>query len=103
MDFMSTIKPIFVYQKNAFNAGYNTMIILQGQAEKLAADLLEKSSMPSGIMDVFEKTFSEYKKSQGNLKKLMEESFSNFETMLALDGEEPHTPVSKKTQEKMPA
>jgi phage shock protein A len=68
--------------KAAFDAGYNTMVILQGQAEKLASDMWEKSKTPTEAVKLFESTLGEYKKRRDDMKKMVDDSFNKFEAMI---------------------
>ena len=82
MDSSAVIKRTLEYQKAAFDAGYNTMVILQGQVEKLTTDLWSKSSAPQETLTALETTLSEYKKRRDDLKKIVDESFSKLEAMI---------------------
>lgn len=82
MDSKAMIKRTLEYQKAAFDAGYNTMVILQGQAEKMTAEVLEKSSMPKETIKAIETTIDEYKKRREDLKKMVDEGFTKIEEML---------------------
>lgn len=82
MDSKAMIKRTLEYQKAAFDAGYNTMVILQGQAEKMTTDMLEKASMPKDAIKVLETTIVEYKKKREELKKMLDDGFNQIEAML---------------------
>ncbi len=82
MDSKAMIKRTLEYQKAAFDAGYNTMVILQGQAEKMTTDMLEKTSMPKDAIKALETTLVEYKKRREELKKMLDDGFTQIEAML---------------------
>lgn len=83
MDSASIVKRTLEYQKSAFDAGYNTMVILQGQAEKMATDMWEKAHAPKESVKAFVSTVNEYKKRRDDLKKMVDESFSNFSNLFS--------------------
>ena len=76
------VKRTLEYQKAAFDAGYNTMVILQGQAEKMAAEMWEKSQVPKETFKVFETTMTELKKRRDDMKRMVDESFGKIESMI---------------------
>jgi hypothetical protein len=82
MDSKAMIKRTLEYQKAAFDAGYNTMVILQGQVEKMTTEMLEKSSVPKDAIKAVETTMTEYKKRRDDMKKMMDEGFDKLEGML---------------------
>jgi hypothetical protein len=82
MDSKAMIKRTLDYQKAAFDAGFNTMVILQGQAEKMTTDMWEKSSIPQDTIKALETTLNEYKKTRDDLKKMLDDGFSKLEAML---------------------
>ena len=81
MNSTSFVKRTLEYQKSAFDAGYNTMVILQGQAEKIATDIWEKSPAPKENVKALVSTINEYKKRRDDLKKIVDENFSNFSNL----------------------
>jgi hypothetical protein len=76
------IKNTLNYQKENIDTGYKTIVILQGQAEKLAADMWPKLFASQESIKAFESTVSEYKKSRDNLKKMMDDHFNKFKTLM---------------------
>lgn len=83
MDSASIVKRTLEYQKSAFDAGYNTMVILQGQAEKLATDVWEKAHAPKESVKAFVSSFNEYKKRRDDFKKIVDDSFTNFSNLFS--------------------
>lgn len=79
----SMIKSTLKYQKDNYENSYKTIVVLQGQAEKLASGLLEKSFNTLDVKKVFELTVSECKKSRDYFKKIMDDNFSILESMLS--------------------
>jgi|GEM_PF-2237515 len=79
----SMIKSTLKYQKDNYENSYKTIVVLQGQVEKIAAGLLEKSFNPLDVKKVFELTVSEGKKSREYFKKIMDDNFSILESMLS--------------------
>lgn len=80
MDSASMVKRAIDYQKATFDASYNTMVILQGQAEKMVADLCEQSNTPKESVKLFQTTISECKNRRDDLKKIVDDGFSNVES-----------------------
>ena len=99
MDLVPTLKYVMDYQKMAFNMGYNTVVILQGQMKKLGADMLDKSPLPKEILKSYESTLSEYKKSQDTLKAVIEDSLNKIETMIISERTESYEPITKTSKE----
>lgn len=79
----SMIKSTLKYQKDNYENSYKTIVVLQGQVEKIAAGLLEKSFNQLDVKKVFELTVSEGKKSREYFKKIMDDNFSILESMLS--------------------
>ncbi len=82
MDSKAMIKRTLDYQKAAVDAGYNTMVILQGQAEKMTTEMWDKASLPKDTIKALETTLGEYKKTRDDLKKMLDEGFAKLESML---------------------
>jgi hypothetical protein len=78
MDPASIAKRTLEYQKTAIDAGYNTMVILQGHIEKMTADMWEKSNLPKESIKAFETTVNEYKKRRDDLKQMVDDSFDQL-------------------------
>jgi len=84
MDSASIVKRTLEYQKTAFDASYNTMVILQGQAEKLATDMWEKSQIPKESLKAFTSTVNDYKKRRDDVKKIVDDNFNNISKLITL-------------------
>lgn len=82
MDSKALIKRTLDYQKAAFDAGYNTLVILQGQVEKMTTEMWEKANLPEDTVKALETTLSEYRKTRDDMKKMLDDSFSKLESML---------------------
>jgi hypothetical protein len=80
----SIVKRALDYQKSAFDASYNTMVIIQGQAEKMASDIWEKSYLPKESATAFATSMAEFKKRRDDLKKMVDENFNQLSNMLNL-------------------
>ncbi|GAB6095705.1 hypothetical protein JCM14469_19570 [Desulfatiferula olefinivorans] len=78
MDSASIVKRTLDYQKTAIDAGYNTMVILQGHAEKMATDMWERSNLPKDSIKAFATTVNEYKKRRDDMKKMVDDGFDQF-------------------------
>lgn len=81
MDSKSIVKRTLELQKTAFDASYNTMVIIQGQAEKLTTEMWAKSNIPKENVNAFVSSINEYKKKRDDLKQMMDESFENISKM----------------------
>jgi predicted transcriptional regulator len=67
-------------QKAAFNAGFNTIVILQAQAEKMTNTLLDKMGDPAKKnFTALTDTLETYKQSREEFKKIVDESFTKAE------------------------
>jgi hypothetical protein len=78
MDSAKWIERMLEYQKAAFDASYNTMVISEGQAVKFSSDMWNKALLPKDIWIGFDEMISEYRKSRDNLKKLADNAYAKL-------------------------
>lgn len=78
----SIVKRTLDYQKSAFDAGYKTMVIIQGQAEKMATEIWSKSYLPKESATALATSMAEFKKRRDEMKKLVDENFNQLSSLL---------------------
>ncbi len=72
------------FQKSAFNNGYNTIVKIQEQSEKIADSFLkENSSIPAESKKLINEWRGAAKKGQAEFKKTVDDSFKKAESLLA--------------------
>ncbi len=84
MDSSAVVKKTIECQKAVFNASYNTMVILQNHTEKMTNSILEQNNATSvDAIPVYAETLANYKKGREEFKRIVDESFTQVESLFA--------------------
>lgn len=86
MDQRDVIKQVLDFHKNTFNNGYNAMVMLQDQNEKILDGFLVQANwVPQDFKKVMNEWTSVYKKGRDEFKKTVDENFKRVEDYFALE------------------
>jgi hypothetical protein len=76
-------KTMIELNRTAFNNGYNAVVTVQEQSEKMMNTFLENNGfMPKEGQKVVDQWVGLYKKGQNEYKKMVDDSFDSFEGFL---------------------
>jgi hypothetical protein len=80
MDMTQMSKQVFEFQKTAFNNAYNTMTMVQDQAETFSTGLIAQNpALPQPAKDAVDGWVKMCKKARDEYKKAIDEGFKNIE------------------------
>lgn len=86
MDQKDMIKQVLDFHKNTFNNGYNAMVMLQDQSEKVLDGFLAQASwVPQDFKSVMTEWAANYKKGLDEFKKTVDENFKRVEDYFTLE------------------
>ncbi len=85
MDQKQMLKQIIIFNKNAFDTGFNVMTMMQDQTERMMGLLMDQSPWISGdARKIMSEWAVAYKKGRSDFKSGVDESFKRFETFFAI-------------------
>lgn len=84
MDQKQMLKQMIDFNKTAFDNAFNSMAMLQDQAERMNAMVLEQATwLPKEGKKVIDEWVKAYKKGRENFKSTVEDSFKKVEDFFA--------------------
>lgn len=80
MQVQNIINEALNQQKTFFDATYNSILITQGQAEKMATDFLGQANLPSEGLETFKSAITECSKNRDSIKKIIDDNYDIIKT-----------------------
>lgn len=79
MDQKKFMKQILEFNQTSFNNTYNTLVMLQEQAEKMAATLVDHPTLlPEDGKEIIKEWLNLFKQHQADYKETVNENFKNL-------------------------
>ena len=82
MEYDQMLRQMITFNRTAFDNGFNALVTLQEQNEKMANTFLEQATwLPEEVRNVIDVWLSACKNGRGDFKKLVDDNFKKVEAL----------------------